>query len=166
MAEYKISNFKYAPPTVDDCYKHLSKISYKSPIEVIQHEFQVKLEGDVMKAVKQHDIFVDKEELIKALQYDRDQYTKGFQDGCRERMDELINQVRADTVRKMQEKVTPIIESLVELMWDDTEANCIVESCNKPDSIGCGNMICIDENKALWVAKIDEIAEEMLEGIE
>ena len=105
MAEYKISNFKYAPPTVDDCYKHLSKISYKSPIEVIQHEFQVKLEGDVMKAVKQHDIFVDKEELIKALQYDRDQYTKGFQDGCRERMDELINRVRADTVRKMQERI-------------------------------------------------------------
>ena len=106
MAEYKISNFKYASPNVDDCYKHLSEISYKSPIEVIQHEFQVKLEGDVMKAVKQHDIFVDNEELIKALQYDRDQYTKGFQDGCRERMDELINRVRADTVRKMQKRLT------------------------------------------------------------
>lgn len=77
---------------------------------------------------------------------------------------ECIPMAKADTVRKMQEKVIPIIESLVELMWDDNEANCIVESCNKPDSIGCGNRICIDENKALWIAKIDQIAKEMVEG--
>lgn len=30
--------------------------------------------------VAEHEIYVDKDELIKALQYDRDQYEKGYQD--------------------------------------------------------------------------------------
>lgn len=98
MAEYKIPRFTYKPITEE----MLLKMDYKSPVEVIRHEMQMRVENDVMKAVQQHDIYVDKNELIKALKYDRDQYVKGFADGCRDRFDRLIEQVKTATVKRMQ----------------------------------------------------------------
>lgn len=38
-------------------------------------------DGYVVKAINNMGIEVDKEELVKALQYDRDQYYKGFKNG-------------------------------------------------------------------------------------
>lgn len=69
---------------------------------------------------------------------------------------------KADAVRKMQERTAEIIGDLVELVFDDSMPNCIVPHCHKPDSIGCGHRICIDENKAIWLEKLDQIAKEML----
>lgn len=54
---------------------------YKSPIEVITEEMKLFYDGDVVRAVQKHDIDVDKEELLKALKYDREQYEKGFKCG-------------------------------------------------------------------------------------
>ncbi len=54
---------------------------YKSPIEVITEEMKFFYDGDVVHAVQNHDINVDKEELLKALKYDREQYEKGFKCG-------------------------------------------------------------------------------------
>lgn len=59
-------------------------MSYYSPIEVIRREMQTKFENDVYSAVQQYGIVVDKDELIKALQYDRGQYEKGYADGRNE----------------------------------------------------------------------------------
>lgn len=56
-------------------------MAYKSPIEIISGEVQTKLEGDVLKVIQNYDITVDKDELLKALAYDRDQYRKGWEDG-------------------------------------------------------------------------------------
>ena len=42
---------------------------------------QTRLEGDILKAVMSTDIQVDREELTRALRYDRDQYDRGFADG-------------------------------------------------------------------------------------
>lgn len=53
---------------------------YKSPIEVVYGKLQTKFEGDVVKAVQSCNIHVDKDELIKALAYDRDQYEAGYMD--------------------------------------------------------------------------------------
>ncbi len=83
----------------------IAKIKYKPPIEIIRHEMEMRLENDTMKVVQQNDIFVDKDELIKALQYDRDQYIKGFEDGKRDNFEELIKQVRADTLRELQKLI-------------------------------------------------------------
>lgn len=58
---------------------------YESPIEVIIEKMQTKFENGVFEAVQKQGIFVDKEELVKALQYDREQYDKGYADGLRER---------------------------------------------------------------------------------
>lgn len=39
------------------------------------------MEGDILRAVQKYGINVDKEELLRALQYDRNQYEKGYDDG-------------------------------------------------------------------------------------
>ena len=61
---------------------------YKSPIEMMMskavYEAQAQHEKHILRAVLNVGINVDKEELIKALQYDRGQYDKGYADGVRE----------------------------------------------------------------------------------
>ena len=58
---------------------------YESPIELVYHETFPKLikqqEDLIMRGCLDVGVYVDKEELIKALQYDRGQYEKGFADG-------------------------------------------------------------------------------------
>lgn len=53
---------------------------YKSPIEIIYGQMETQMEGNILRAVQKYDINVDKEELIRALQYDRGQYQKGYRD--------------------------------------------------------------------------------------
>jgi len=53
---------------------------YESPITLINKGIQFSLEDEIYKAVEQVDIKVDKDELIKALKYDRGQYEKGYED--------------------------------------------------------------------------------------
>lgn len=50
---------------------------YKSPIESIFEDVQIQYENAVINAVQKCDIKVNKEELLKALAYDREQYKKG-----------------------------------------------------------------------------------------
>ncbi len=38
------------------------------------------MEGEILKAVQNVGVNVDKDELLKALQYDRNQYQKGYAD--------------------------------------------------------------------------------------
>ena len=57
---------------------------YESPINLIEKQMAFDIdkaiEGEVWKVTKEIGIDVNKEELIKALQYDRDQYEKGYKD--------------------------------------------------------------------------------------
>ena len=59
-------------------------VAYKSPIETIwsdiEHECAEHFEQMVLIAVQSVGIRLNKEELIKALAYDRDQYRKGWED--------------------------------------------------------------------------------------
>lgn len=57
---------------------------YESPIEMIIGKMQTQMDDDVVKAVQSYHINVDKDELVKALRYDRDQYKKGYADGKRD----------------------------------------------------------------------------------
>lgn len=54
---------------------------YKSPITVFQKQIETQIEGEILKAVCKTGVVVDKDELLKALKYDREQYEKGYQDG-------------------------------------------------------------------------------------
>ena len=53
-------------------------------------------EQTIFKAIQNLDISVDKEELIKALNYDRDQYSKGYKDGA----NDILGDVRAEIERQ------------------------------------------------------------------
>ena len=63
---------------------------YKSPIELICQGIGYEVDKGILKAVLEHGINVDKDELIRALQYDRDQYNKGYSDGKKAAMDEVV----------------------------------------------------------------------------
>lgn len=54
---------------------------YISPISMIVEDTMGKIEESVWKAVVKLGFDIDKEELRKALAYDRDQYRKGYEDG-------------------------------------------------------------------------------------
>lgn len=68
---------------------------YESPIEFIQTQMQMQMDGEILKAVQGVGIGVDKEELIKALAYDREQYVKGYKDGYRDGAKELAEKLKA-----------------------------------------------------------------------
>ena len=74
MNDFKWSDFKWSESMTADI------LGYKSPIEIITSEVEAKMEGDIMTAIQRYGINVDKEELLKALRYDRDQYAKGYAD--------------------------------------------------------------------------------------
>lgn len=62
---------------------------YKSPIETLQTEIQIQFEDDCIKAIQSHGFIVDKEELVKALNYDRKQYEKGYSDGYAKALEDI-----------------------------------------------------------------------------
>ena len=68
---------------------------YKSPIELMRTQIETDFENQIITAVARTGIRVDKHELIKALQYDRNQYDKGFDDGRKETAKELIAAVKS-----------------------------------------------------------------------
>ena len=63
---------------------------WESPVNVIYGEMQTQIEEDIFKAIHNVGIDVDKEELLKALQYDRGQYEKGYSDGYAKAIDEFV----------------------------------------------------------------------------
>ena len=54
---------------------------FESPIDCVLEQIQEQKEGYVFQYLKKIGVNVNKEELMKALQYDRHQYEKGYKDG-------------------------------------------------------------------------------------
>ena len=54
---------------------------YESPIKIITGQIKTNYEDEIFRAVQNVGINVDREELLKALEYDREQYEKGYKDG-------------------------------------------------------------------------------------
>lgn len=104
--------------TQEDVLKAVAEMSYQSPIEVATRELQTKFEDDAMSVIHSYGICVDKEELVKALQYDRNQYKQGFADGCRvgtsriraEVAREIFEEIEKPVALKMPAKITPIFK--------------------------------------------------------
>ena len=53
---------------------------YEPPITLYMNEIQTQIEDNCLKAVQSYGFNVDKDELKKALDYDRGQYDKGYAD--------------------------------------------------------------------------------------
>ena len=54
---------------------------YKSPIKIITGQIKTNYEDAIYSAVQNVVINVDREELLKALEYDRGQFEKGWKEG-------------------------------------------------------------------------------------
>ena len=67
---------------------------YESPINMIIQKLYTNLESECMKAVQSYGFDVNKEELAKALKYDREQYEKGYTDGYNEGIDDAIKVIK------------------------------------------------------------------------
>lgn len=57
--------------------------NYQSPIEIMYSKFNTQIENQIMTAVQNVGVNVDKDELVKALEYDRKQYEQGFADALK-----------------------------------------------------------------------------------
>lgn len=54
---------------------------YDSPIRTIASQIEMSMDGEILKACQRVGVDVNKDELVKALEYDRGQYEKGFKEG-------------------------------------------------------------------------------------
>ena len=66
---------------------------YESPINIIISKLCTKFESDCIKSVQRYGFDVDKEELAKALNYDRKQYEKGHTDGYSKAIDDFVKAI-------------------------------------------------------------------------
>ena len=109
-------------------------MSYQSPINVIYKGFEIEFEDGVYKAVARYGINVDKEELLKALAYDREQYDIGWLEGCLHS--------RYDAVRRIEKLTRYRISEgeLVEGAYNDSEALYRAEDIFKAISIASPTM--------------------------
>ena len=84
---------------------------YKSPVEVVYNNISEEIGDGVYRAVCQYGVIVDKDELIKALRYDRDQYDNGYSDAIKS-----IEGARASAIKEFAEmlkwKATAIHKSI------------------------------------------------------
>lgn len=122
------------PPISKENLLTMPELDYESPIKIIQDKINVQLEDDIYKVVQSYDIKVDKNELIKALNNDRQQYEKGYKDGIRKYVSELKDRLMTDCTVVSEgnwmygitakgydrEEATDIIDSLAEEMEGDT----------------------------------------------
>lgn len=71
------------------CFPHIDSLNgYESPVTLFEipiTDLTTKFNEDtdqwILECVQKTGISIDKEELIKAIQYDRDQYSKGYKNG-------------------------------------------------------------------------------------
>lgn len=64
-----------------------------SPVNIIQTQMSMEMEGEIMRAVQNVGVIVDKEELVKAIQHDRGQYDKGFANGYNKAIDYFVKYI-------------------------------------------------------------------------
>ena len=71
------------PPIPKERLTTIPNMDYESPVQIYLSQMQGQLEEGIYNTVRSYGIDVDKDELIKALVYDRQQYVKGFKDGVK-----------------------------------------------------------------------------------
>ena len=70
---------------------------YKSPINLVVQDIETQMvqkeEQTILDSIRKCDVVVDKEELIKAINYDRNQYSKGYKDGVNNVLDKIWTEI-------------------------------------------------------------------------
>ena len=118
---------------------------YKTPVEIIYErvdrvvkDAQEILDDHIMKEILRVGVVVDKDELIRAMHYDRRQYEKGYQDG----KDAAIAEYKSRYIEPT--RWIPVTERLPE-----KNGNYIVTACDEGCSYGEG----------IWYSTVVVVAE-------
>ena len=86
---------------------------YRSPITLTidnaESKFTETVEGLMFKEVCKLDLNIDKEELMKALAYDRNQYLEGYNDAKK-----VFKRIMKDEMKDLKETIERIIEKFGE----------------------------------------------------
>ena len=72
---------------------------YKSPIETLREKATFWVDEQVYQAVENVDIKVDREELLRALQYDRGQYDTGYKNGYADGYAQGVEDIKAKIIK-------------------------------------------------------------------
>lgn len=81
---------------------------YESPIKMIYEDIKNEQENDVYKVIMSYGIDVDKDELLRALNYDRRQYEAGYRDG----VIDVINHLKDKYIFR-EEYLDDLVEDLL-----------------------------------------------------
>lgn len=72
---------------------------YESPINLVVQDIETQMvqkeEQMILEAIRKCDVVVDKNELIKAINYDRNQYSKGYKDG----VNNVLGKISAEIIQ-------------------------------------------------------------------
>lgn len=81
---------------------------YTPPIQLFIQEEQAKIEDMIYTQIKKIGIDVDKEELLRALRYERDQYNEGYKEGKAKAIEEIAKRMlaRAQEYEKLDYFIT------------------------------------------------------------
>lgn len=90
--------FKINREPVDALFpkQDINILGYESPIEVVMGQMRIEQENNIYKAIQDYGVSVDKDELIKALKYDRYQYERGYINGYNRKASEVAREIIAD----------------------------------------------------------------------
>lgn len=59
-------------------------------------------------------------------------------------------------------KVKPLLDEMVEIMFDCANRHCLVPTCNGPSNERhCHEYSCIEKNKQIWKSKVDNLIKEL-----
>lgn len=113
------NSFKISKESVEKLFPkqdlNIDILGYESPIQIAIGQMRMEQENNIYKAIQEQSVNVDKDELIKALRYDRDQYekgyVKGYVNGYNAKASEVVAEVLADVMFAISKIVSEHIES-------------------------------------------------------
>ena len=85
---------------------------FQSPITLFETERQVIYENELLKVVQGYGFDVNKEELTKALLYDRGQYDKGYKDGYAKAIDEFVREIEEYYFKVVDSPFMPYLKNV------------------------------------------------------
>ncbi len=105
---------------------------YESPIQLVMNDMynqiQVEQENTVYKAIQSIGVNVDKDELIKALNYDQEQYQKGFDDGYRDGAKEIVEALKEKLCHYCETEYTFDFDGVTEEAIDEAYVEVVGEN--------------------------------------